>query len=334
MTASSPTPPTATAPMARPPRTTAPPTPRRTARQPPSDAAPRRRRRSPAPPSSARCAGRSSARRWRSATTRRAAATAIATAEPHLPRRPLRRRMVQRHGHLGMGAGGGQHPDLRLLGRSVVLGRLGGGRDGISGGHATILGPHGKAQPGDMVFFGSAGQQPARRDRAQALRVGRDPRHERQRLLGRRAVRHRPGVDVLPEHPRQRRRYGRPGLRLRRARAATATWPPPRPPTRRCAPGSRPTCPSPRPPNPVKGQDPRGPQRQHQLQEAKHPAAQQMPYVGKRITVEVTNVTRSGSTTSRSSTAGQRPPPSVTSRRSSSATTTRAGRTRPLRQAR
>jgi hypothetical protein len=46
--------------------------------------------------------------------------------------------------------------------------------------------------------------------------------------------------------------------------------------------------------DPVKGQDPRGPQKSHQRAERKHPAAQQMPYVGKRITVEVTNVLRSG----------------------------------------
>ncbi len=167
----------------------------------------------------------------------------------------------------------------------------GGGRDGISGGHATVLGPHGKAQPGDMVFFGTPGNS-----LHVAVVLKRYASGEILVMNGNDYSPSAPDGIALEStfYPSTHGDvngtggpvygYAEPEHNGQVAHAATA------------AVRARIEAALSQPPaeNPVTGQDPRGPQKQQQLQERKHPAAQQMPYVGKRITIEVTNVLRSG----------------------------------------
>ena len=167
----------------------------------------------------------------------------------------------------------------------------GGGRDGISGGHAKVLGPRGKAQPGDMVFFGTPSNS-----LHVAVVLKRYASGEILVMNGNDWSASAPDGIALestfypsthgsvdgtggpvygyaePERNGQVAAAASPAVRARIE--AYLSQPP----------GA----------NPVKGQDPRGPQKQHQKAERRHPAAQQMPYVGRRITVEVTNVRRSG----------------------------------------
>jgi hypothetical protein len=169
----------------------------------------------------------------------------------------------------------------------------GSGGDGITGGHARILGPHGKAQPGDMVFFGTPGNS-----LHVAVVLKRYSSGEILVMNGNDYAASAPYGIALEStfYPSTHGDvdgtggpvygYAEPEKHGHVA-AADAAGPAVR--ARIEAYLSQPPA-----GNPVKGQDPRGPQKQHQLQERKHPAAQQMPYVGKRITIEVTNVTRSG----------------------------------------
>jgi hypothetical protein len=167
----------------------------------------------------------------------------------------------------------------------------GGGRDGISGGHATILGPHGNAQPGDMVFFGTPGDS-----RHVAIVLKRYASGEILVMNGNDWSASAPDGIALEStfYPSTRGDVDGTGGPVygyaepeKNGHVAAAARPAVR--TRIEAYLSQPPG-----GNPVKGQDPRGPQKQHQMQERKHPAAQQMPYVGKRITIEVTDVLRSG----------------------------------------
>jgi hypothetical protein len=169
----------------------------------------------------------------------------------------------------------------------------GGGRDGISGGHATILGPHGKAQPGDMVFFGSPSNS-----LHVAVVLKRYSSGEILVMNGNDYSPNAPGGIALEStfYPSTHGSVDGTGGPVygyaepeRNGHVATHELAGPAVRARIEAALSQPSA-----GNPVKGQDPRDPQKQHQRQEAKHPAAQQMPYVSKRITVEVTNVTRSG----------------------------------------